>query len=315
MKVLAERLFKSARLFLQSALAAYDSQEAHVFLLHGGTALEHMLKARLAELNPALLAKKDSVPSLAWFADETKHTGPTSIEMRTITMEEALALASAIGAQISIYKDSLTILQRHRNGVAHLGLADEKVAYEVLPAFLAVMIQLTTELSEDPSELFGPYHSFALSQLEEYRAEQERVYEGRIAQALMRFKDEHGELDSTTKAKLAELVELKWHRTDILEQLMDCPACTLPGYAEGDLEITDWEADFDKEGNAEGGYPVLSYQPRFFRCPTCCLVLDTPELIRLGDLLSRWDLPEEDYDAFVREYYDEQAAQYYEDYR
>src|SRR3954463_15703320 len=113
MKVLAGRLVNSSRLFLEAALTAYDSQEAHLFLLHAGTSLEHLAKARLAELNPALVAKRDHFPSLVWFADETKHGVPVPPELRTVTFDDAVGLLTLLGVPISPYKDHLALLQRY----------------------------------------------------------------------------------------------------------------------------------------------------------------------------------------------------------
>jgi hypothetical protein len=314
-KALAQSLYQSGRLFVDSSLAAYDRVEPHVFLLHAGIALEHLLKARLADLNPALVAKRDHVASLVWFADETKHGGMAPVEMRTITLDEALALVTALGVPLTPYREHLGVVQRYRNGVAHLGVADGKIGYDVLPTVLQVFILLASDLEVDPAELFGHHNGFVLSQLDEYHEREERLYEGRVAQARMRFGEDHGTLSAEGEKHLRELAELKWHRLSLDEQLIQCVVCGLPAYAHGSLEIVDWDVDYDREGNAEHVSPVVEYRAVDVRCPTCGLVLDTPGLIEVSGILEDWTLPDEDYEDFLREYYESEREWDYDDLR
>lgn len=309
--MLASRLYKSAKQFTESAVVAYDRGEAHVFLLHAGTALEHLLKARLAELNPLLIAKRDHVPSLVWFADETKHAVHPA-EMRTITLDEAFNLAMAIKAPLGPFREDIGTLREYRNGVAHFGAYDHVVAAKVLPGFLNTLIALAKELGESSQDLFGIYEDFVQSQLAQHFADEERDYAGRLAQARIRFESEHGELDARTMAHLAQLVEMRWHPQSVEDQLIDCPACGLPAYAEGDLEQVDWDVDVDRDGTLMGAWPVLEYHPSVLRCPTCGLVLDTAGLISLSGAFENWHLSEADFDKYVREMREEEA--YFRDY-
>lgn len=315
MNVLAERLFKSAQHFAESALVAYDRGDVHVFLLHAGTALEHLSKARLAELNPVLIAKRDHVQSLVWFADESKQAAQ-AIDTRTITLDEALVLLSALKAPISQYRDDIMKLQRYRNGVAHFGLSDKNVARQVLPSFLSTLTALACELGRTREDFFRAYDEFVLTQLAEHRQAEERDYAGRVAHAKLRFQNEHGSLDAPALQRLRELAELRWRRMSLQDQLVDCPVCGLPAHAEGDLHQVDWDVDYDKEGNPEGAWPVLEFQPVALRCPTCGLVLDTASLVALSGAFENWDLPDEDYDAYMRELEEEARdwADYYERY-
>lgn len=259
-RMLASRLYQSAKQFTESVIVAYDRGEAHVFLLHAGTALEHLLKARLAELNPALIAKRDHVPSLVWFADEQKHSVHPA-EMRTITLDEALSLVTAIKVPIGLYRDDIGTVREYRNGVAHFGASDHSVANRVLPAFLNTLIVLARELGQTETDLFGAYDEFVRSQLEEHYAEEERDFAGRVAQARVRFQAEHGDIDKATLAHLHQLAEMRWHRQSIDDQLVDCPVCCLPAYAGGDLEQVDWDVDVDRDGTLMGAWPVLEYHP------------------------------------------------------
>ena len=309
MKVLAERLLQSAQLFVCSALAAYDAGEAHIFLLHAGTALEHLLKARLADLNPVLISKRDHVASLVWFADETKHA-VHPLGMRTITLDESLSLVTALNVPISAYRDKVTNLQHFRNGVAHFGVIDHTTSYAILPAFLHTVIVLLNELDVSDSAFFGAYDEFVSSQLAQHRSQEERDYEGRVAQAKMRFLSEHGQLEAPALEHLGQLAEMRWHRRSLEDQLVDCPVCGLPAYTEGILEQVDWDVDFDREGNPEGASVVLQFQAADLRCPTCGLVLDTASLVNMSGALENWELSDGDYDAFMRDMYEEERGWY-----
>jgi hypothetical protein len=299
-KALAQRLFKSAQAFATSALAAYDRGESHVFLLHGATSLEHLLKARLAELNPVLISKRDHVPSLVWFADESRHE-LDNIDVRTITLDEALGLVAALRVPLGPHRDDISQLQKHRNGVAHLGVSDSKVAQQTLPSLLLSLTILSQDLGATREEFFGDYDEFVLTQLAVHREEEEREYTGRVAQARMRLAAEHGDLGPSAIGHLRRLAELRWHRLSLQDQLVDCPVCQLPAYAEGELWQVDWDVDYDEHANIGHAFPVLEYHPDTLRCPTCGLFLDSASLIQLSGAFENWQLSQKDYDVYVRE--------------
>jgi hypothetical protein len=56
---LSDGLYSSAVAFAQSALRAFLDKDFPTFLLHAGTALEHLVKAYLASLNESFVAAND----------------------------------------------------------------------------------------------------------------------------------------------------------------------------------------------------------------------------------------------------------------
>lgn len=300
---------------MRSALEAYDQGESSVFLLHAGIALEHLLKARLANLNPALLSKGGKPQSAIWFADESKHDGVIPTDLRTISLDESLTLVRAIGVPLNLYEDGITALREHRNGVAHFVGPSDPVAVSVLVPVLQTMILLSTDLDVDAADFFGDFSDFVLTQVDTYRQEEERVYEGRRAQAWMRFDSQHGGASEEVLVHLRQLAEVRWHRRAPDDQLIDCPVCGLPAYANGNLEQVGWDVDYGRDGHPEAAYPSLEYTPYELQCPTCGLRLDTPGLVDLSGAFEDWQLPEADYMGWIHEYEEELRAEQWDEFR
>lgn len=136
---ISERLLASGSRFLRSSLHAYDGSHWDVFALHAGAAVEHLMKACLAAVNPALIAKRDHLQSIIWFADPSRCSSPMHPDLRTITFEESGKLLQMINTDVNKHNDILVAVQRARNSAAHLGPASANEAQELLPKMLRLM--------------------------------------------------------------------------------------------------------------------------------------------------------------------------------
>lgn len=59
-----------------------------MFALHAGVAIEHLMKARLAAINPMLILdvdRKPSVDAMLWLADASKHDQRPPDSLRTVS--------------------------------------------------------------------------------------------------------------------------------------------------------------------------------------------------------------------------------------
>lgn len=308
----SKHLMASGARFCQSAMAAYDKDEWNVFTLHAGTALEHIIKARLAALNPALIAKRDHPTSLLWFADNEKHNEPMHAELRTIGLDECINLAVLLNRELAKHKERLAELQRARNSVAHLGAVTTEAAGQMLSTFLRTVILLVNDAGADVDDVFGDYFGFVVSQIKKSDNEQARVYGGRVAQARMRYEALSSNMTAEEAEHRRQLVEIQWHRRSIEEQLVNCPVCGFPAYVEGEVWLDYWEPEVDEDGQVSH-YPVVVYEAADLRCPTCDLHLDSPDLVSLAGAMNSWELSDSDHSAFMSGYYDDQLADIYED--
>jgi hypothetical protein len=309
-KALATRLLDSGSALLQSALRAFQNEDWTAFVLQSAAALEHLTKARLAAMNPALLADRNHVPSLVWFADESKHTDQYPSELRTISMEFSLELMYRMESDTVKSREAYDDLRRTRNGLAHLGIdAVAQTSRTLLPPVMQGIVILAINLGANAQKLFGDHGSFVASQIRDYVDEEQRRYAGYVAVA--RIKAEEFERNNSREeaAQWRGLIEVRWRRSTFDDQLVPCPVCGYPAYVTGKLEHTGWETDSD--GQEVWSSPVLEYFPQTLKCSTCGLKLDTPHLVDLSSAMDNWTLPDVDMEAATEWIAETDAADYF----
>lgn len=297
MRALAQRLYESARTFLLAALKAEADGQMGLFLLHAGTAIEHLSKARLADINPLLIADGKLPPAtLLWLADETKHDKPVPGSLRTIGLERALDLVKHRSA-VNRYATTLEALRQQRNGVAHVGDAVTDEIPTLMPEIIASVVALAEGLVADPMSIFGDYRDFARAQLDSYDEEEQRVLAVRTEQARVRFAERFPDLAPEVRQAMAAAITSSHRDTRVTvdEQLAPCPVCELPAALDGEL-LVEWEVDVDggPDGPSYSAYPVGHYLAVSLKCSTCGLVLDSPALIDRSGALENWHVSEED---------------------
>jgi hypothetical protein len=304
MRTLAGRLYESATRFLHAALRAEDVH-GHLPLLHAATAIEHLAKARLAEINPLLLADAKQSPSvLLWLADETKHALPMPRGLRTIGLDRAIEIVGRRAA-LDPYRKTLDELREHRNGVAHFGEADAGAADRLLPEVLAVVRALTDGLVADPDSIFGEYRDLAAAQLAAYDEQEAREYAVRVEQAKVRFQARHPTMTGEIRGALSRELRHRGlaRRETFDEQVAPCPVCGLPAHLDGELLVSiDVDADWNPDGTMYHAFPVVEYRPFSLRCSTCGLILDSPGLIDRSGALENWHVDPSDWDQAVAEH-------------
>jgi len=308
MRPLAQHLATSAIEFVRSSLRAHGDGRSRPFLLEAGTALEHLLKAALAERNPVLIADRRRVAGLGWFVDEKKHTIEPPLKLRTIGIGECIDIAIEVGVPITD-RSPADRFADHRNGVAHLGIGGMDEADALLPGYLTLLTTLAVDLGISLDALFGEFREFATTQIAEHQAEVHRVLAGRVAQAQVRFKELYGSYDDKAVANLREMAERATRtRASPDEQVVACPACDMPALGHGEVVIAAWEPDYDNDGNVWNAYPALEYRPNELQCGVCHLHLDTTDLVLASKVFDTWEVSDEDYTEIMESYYDDLRA-------
>ena len=101
MRTLAKHLFESGSKFARSALEAHGNSVSDIFALHAGVSLELLAEARVAELNPALLASpKSSKEALIWIAREEHDLGAFPRGLKTSSLLELLDLMKVLDSPL-----------------------------------------------------------------------------------------------------------------------------------------------------------------------------------------------------------------------
>jgi hypothetical protein len=154
---LDEALYASAVRFAGSSVQAFAAEDDAVFLLHAGTALEHLAKSLLASLHGSLIAISNprQFGSLLFLAGFEKESGIKGSQMRTVSMEEALSRAGHLVPPLANLKAPLQPLVDGRNSVAHAALADRITAESSLVPFLRACDLLLSKMERDRAAFWG----------------------------------------------------------------------------------------------------------------------------------------------------------------
>ena len=154
---LSTRLFVSGQRFLVAAITAYSRHEHDVFALHAGVAVEHLVKARLAAINPLLIldptTRNDE--AVLWLAEDPNQDLRPPKGLVTIGGARALSLLGKRVVMSKATTDVLDLLRDQRNGIGHLGHADLENVADHLPTILAAVLELAKDLTDDPHDVLG----------------------------------------------------------------------------------------------------------------------------------------------------------------
>ncbi|MET8706220.1 hypothetical protein [Streptomyces californicus] len=276
----AEQLKLSSQRWMNAALTAFSQgPDSYDFAVHhAGIAAEHLLKAYLASLHPALIVEAKDFDSLLHATGHGTHASAPASRAKTIGLMEAHARVHKIlRKQIPIDQRAFMPVANARNGVAHSGIHDLAEVQTVFTTCLRLADPILEELKIDPETYWGPYRALHDRLIEE-QVKQTRVdVETMLVNARSIFWQRFGHLsDSERKVVLATITS---HPAVGMarEVPQQCPACDSQGWLAGEVEV-----------GREGAYLVT----HVFACSACDLEVEGEMLWHLGDLAG--DVPLDD---------------------
>ncbi|MBA9003060.1 hypothetical protein [Thermomonospora cellulosilytica] len=307
-----DQLLTSARDFADRALRAYLEDDTRVILANAAIAMEHLSKAYLYSLHPALLmelrnGQLDSLLHLVGLGAKARKLQ----HPKTISAKEALARVEHVLPTLRAPKTQLSQLVEVRDGVVHVGYLTTENTREILTAFLRYANELFEELEVGAGDRWGIHAELVDSLISHALTEIERDVRHRVAAAKLRItellkripEDEHGPFMVARQAQTPLIFVTPTQR----RAAATCPACK-------DEEASyfgepDYDVDVDVEPDGRGGY--MSYIAgayctlviERFVCGCCELRLDGPDELEAAGL-----------DKFVENYVDsEDYESYFED--
>lgn len=305
MRPLTRHLLGSAAEFTKRSLEA-GANEAHLIPLYASIGLEHALKAHLVEVNPLLIVGKDEkMVSHRWLADETKHEAPPPDRIKTIGCEQALDACLRFGVSLDAEALHLRRLMARRNDIAHMGHSDQTADDDLLglhTAYLTALSKLLPALGVQPTHFFGHWAAHVNARIGERQAEIDSRLDLLVTAAAMEFARRHGDPGPSERQNLESSVRTLFETKAYDEQIVTCPACSMPCLVYGELDVS-YEPEFDRDGDVINAYPVVGYRPLALRCPTCGLRLDR-ELLDASGLMENWVMPSDDEEGFLEVYED-----------
>ncbi|MFJ8078766.1 hypothetical protein ACIQ7Q_33740 [Streptomyces sp. NPDC096176] len=283
-----EQLKASSQRWMTAALSAFSQGPgSYDFAVHhAGIAAEHLLKAYLAALHPALIVEAKDFDSMLHATGHGVHALAPASRAKTIGLVEAHARVHKIlRKQIPIDQRALAPVANARNGVAHSGIHDVAEVQTVFTTCLRLIDPLLTELKVDPKTYWGSYeqlHDMLIAkQVEKARIQMESM----LAKARAIFQQRYSHLAPKEREVVLAAIASQGPRVVMEhEAKRRCPACDSPGWLAGD---TSWGEVDD--------HSVLVVTPHIFTCSACDLEVEGEQLSHLRGLAEEFHLDPADY--------------------
>ncbi|GHE93004.1 hypothetical protein E5082_28620 [Streptomyces griseoluteus] len=267
---------------MNAALAAFvEGPESHDFAVHhAGIATEHLLKAYLAGIHPALIVDGQHFDSLLHATGLGSHAGPLT-KVKTIGLVEAyVRVVKLLPGKIPISKGDLQPLADARNGVAHSAIHDSAQSEVMFTACLRLVDPVLEELEVDPNSYWGPYLVLH-DKLVDEQVRQERVAaEALLVKARSLFEQRFGHMSPKERDVVLAAITSKPMITMGREAPVECPACGSQGWMAGEVEAIHVYVD----GQVTVDPEEVLLSPQGFHCAACELEVGTKLLLHLSDL-------------------------------
>jgi hypothetical protein len=302
---LHKELYSSAGRFAHTALRALADGDTATFLLHAGTAIEHLTKSFLASLHGSLIASTSPrhFRSLLFLSGLEKEAGLKRSQIRTISMEEAINRAGVIVPQFANFRDPLQPLVDGRNSVAHSAALDAGAADTAALPFLRGCDLLLERMLVDRATFWGDLLE-VVDAREAASAEAAKISAlEKIAAARAAFASRYGALNDDVRAAMLATISGSYAPEKYEQTLHECPACGTEALVEGTIEV-EWKPDWDYadgESYVAGAYPEVTIFPQRLECRACGLELEGESELAAAEVTKSWELDDIDPDHFREE--------------
>lgn len=290
----ANRLRVSAASYARSALIHVTSDDDRVRgAIDAGVAVEHMAKALLATLSPALLADRNAdldtmlhLTGLGQLAKCSPH------EVKTITAHEACLRCSRIVPGFTYTHQADQALFVARNGGAHLALTTDEVARESARIMVRLLEPLIKSLELDRGKFWGEMELVAETLLDEKASQIGAAVEMKLAAARSRLEARLVGLGASERELVLKALSAHPFYTKD-EESYECPACGQIGvmvcelHDVGQPEFEYEQVDYDDFVYQGGHIDQMAYAVNF-DCDTCGLDLDYDEMTA-ADMLTEFE--------------------------
>lgn len=273
----------SARRFAHLALdEGVDGLSADLAVLHMATAVEHLAKAVLCEVHPALVLD----PKHSKFFDALLHTvrQPSvpvpSSGLRTISCTEALARVRRLLPSVPSEEEAKRLIQA-RDGLVHAGSHGDPDAADLM--VLGVRLcESMLGLLRGAQGFWAGHTDGVAAMLSEHSSEVQRTVTLRLETARATLRTDQGDLREPDRIREFNIISEAHAPQDDDDEAAeyDCPACSFPAFLSGTAEMREGEMEWDyNDGVSEPVGPQVSVWLLCdsLRCFVCGLRLTTPE--------------------------------------
>lgn len=301
-------LFIRAKDFNLRAIREHINGDNTHSLVSMAISAELLGKSYLAGIHPSLIADLKDFDSLLTIVGAGAHSKRPIHDVKTISATEVFSRCQKLLPSLSDYKTELEKLANIRNGIVHVGLYDTVLAEKLFVPYLKHTKAIINAMELTNSEFHGDHTKYVEQTIE---GSSESIRNG-VARLIEKskgtFAKRFGELEPDLMAKLLESVVATYAPSSSREQLLGCPACGTKALVRGLPIITDYDADFDQDGNVISATPIAVLHLNSLRCKACDLSLTTIESLQaagvptiLDDVIvDPWDHsdPQEDFEPY-----------------
>ncbi|MGW5748095.1 hypothetical protein [Amycolatopsis sp. NPDC003861] len=277
-----QSLRESSQRWMHAALDAFGHGEALDFAVHhAGVGLEHLLKAYLWSLHPALVLDAAHLPSLLHAVGYGDRSSVHQSRAKSIGLKAAFdRTRMLLMPKVAVTEAKFEPVVAARNGVAHVGSHDSAAARDVIGICIRVATPVLTELAISPRDYWDQYIGLVEELAEEHINELRLAYEAKTTRARRTFQQRFDELAAREREGLIAAIAASDFDLDAYGIQVDCPVCTSKARLDGTNKIV---RDVGAENATEDSAPLLVFYPDYLRCAVCGLELMEDEL-ELADL-------------------------------
>lgn len=288
-----EKIFERAKDFANKGLKDYVDDLSEHFLVNLAISAELLGKAFLAGIHPSLIIDKD-FDSLLHICGAGKHAKKSPANIRTIGARDVFSRCSQVLPKLKEYQEILNTLANIRSGLIHLGNHDAEMAKLVFTPYLKYTKIILENMHVDFKGYFGEYAGIASTNMKDSKKEVDVQVQALLAKARSDFTQKFQGVEKEVVKGIIKTLEESYVMTKYEEEHVSCPVCENIGVISGSSEVEGWDVDYDKDGNTEGGYPIVKLHGDSFKCNVCGLELDSSEALESAGIEPCIDLEDVD---------------------
>ncbi len=281
----SHRLRRSAAAHARSALVNVTTEDDQVRgVIDAGIAVEHMAKAMLAMLHPALLADRtgdlDTLLHLTGFGQLSK---VGTHEIKTVGAHEACQRVARLVPGFTYHQQADKALFDARNSGAHFALTTDEVARQSARLMVRLLEPLIKVMDLTRAEFWQDMEGVANTLLDETINQIIASLEMKIAASRRRLEARLTGLGDAERATVVDALTAHPFGYAEEEEPWECPACTHQGviscevHDRGTPEFEYEQVDVD-HFVYHGGYIDRVALGTGFTCDACGLDLDYDEM-------------------------------------
>ncbi|MBU1245186.1 hypothetical protein KJ612_18430 [Myxococcota bacterium] len=298
-----QTLFNSAKLFNLRALKDHLDGNVEQSLVGFATAAELIGKSYLASIHPSLIVDMRDFDSLLHVVGHGNRTQRSPTDIRTISATDVINRCIQLMPKLKDCQKELHLLAQIRNGIVHCGVYGPQPSDRIRVQYFKYIEILFKEWSIPVEEYFNEFYDLVNEALTDSTKSTRLAVREELLKAKVGYEARFIGTDANLEQAILKAIAANQSLTKLEDEYAQCPACGNEGIAHGDYEVN-WEFDYDRDGNKECGYPIVTLNATSFNCHFCGLLLQSSEELEIAGIETQFKLEDIDASDFYDPYSD-----------